>query len=812
MRRFRAWWGKGCFALAGSAFGWAWASAPALAQHVGFRELTGPGIPIEEDRRTYDGLQDRLASGMTPGETAWRDAPEEIQQLIQAVDAIMQADLMYATRLLGPLATSNGPTAGLARALWEALLLDRGDYKTLLEHSEQESYLVEALAAGPSPAVTLAGQPEGRIGVGPRGQLSVSASSGPWRGILWLDTGASYTVLSDSLASALEVVFPSTVEIPISTSTGREVPARVGILPQLRIGAAEFRNHRVLVFPNEALRMRDSRGDLGTLHGILGWNAIRWMRLDIDVATGVYAARPSDVAGAWGHGPSNGEGRLTWMGFPLVRLTSTTGQPLLFGLDTGSWNTSLTEHGREALDLPVARTDTVEVTGVGGTRSVPTPLIDQVALVLGKTEVILDEVRLEEDSGADRVVFFEADGVLGADVLRGSTVVLDPPRGLFEIRPRDRGEAVVFLVRHAETATDSSTATDPPLSATGQIRAAELADMLADAQLTSIHSTPYRRTRQTAAEVAERAFLPIVLYTPGDSASMAELGRRLRAPGQHLVVGHSNTIPALVAGMGGDPAAPIGEREYDRLYLMTGVAGDAPTSSLLRYGAPSGEGGRAHPPAGIPDPGAVREGVRAFVMRLRGDSVGTARYETRATGSGWRLAETTLLPEVGVDAVYETTVGLDLGPRSFRGTGTMFGEQVDIDVQFDGRRAVGRAQVPQPGGAPLLEIDTPYPPGTLERTSTFFLLSALPLADDVVLGMRWLNTYTGAVEQLSAVVTGRETVAVPAGEFEAFRVELRGGTPSQVVWISTTSPRELVRIEVVGQPWTYELVALESIR
>ena len=56
--------------------------------------------------------------------------------------------------------------------------------------------------------------------------------------------------------------------------------------------------------------------------------------------------------------------------------------------------------------------------------------------------------------------------------------------------------------------------------------------------------------------------------------------------GNHLVVGHSNTPPMLVEALGGAPGGPIGEDEYDRLYVVT-LAPDGPVhTALLRIPDP----------------------------------------------------------------------------------------------------------------------------------------------------------------------------------------------------------------------------------
>jgi probable phosphoglycerate mutase len=153
---------------------------------------------------------------------------------------------------------------------------------------------------------------------------------------------------------------------------------------------------------------------------------------------------------------------------------------------------------------------------------------------------------------------------------------------------------IVFLVRHAERADDAPgdpamamdprLAQDPPLSEAGQLRAALLARMLRDAGITHVHSTDYRRTRETAAPTAEAVHVELEIY---DSSEPESFARTLRTTGgRHLVVGHSNTLPTLVEALGGDPGPPIESLEYDRLYVVTLGEGQVRTI-LLRYGEPS---------------------------------------------------------------------------------------------------------------------------------------------------------------------------------------------------------------------------------
>ena len=75
-------------------------------------------------------------------------------------------------------------------------------------------------------------------------------------------------------------------------------------------------------------------------------------------------------------------------------------------------------------------------------------------------------------------------------------------------------------------------------------------------------------------------------YDPRDQAAMEAFLSRIRSPGRHVVVGHSNTTPALVERLGGDALSPIEELEYDRIYVVVLGPDGTVTSSLLRFGAP----------------------------------------------------------------------------------------------------------------------------------------------------------------------------------------------------------------------------------
>lgn len=146
-------------------------------------------------------------------------------------------------------------------------------------------------------------------------------------------------------------------------------------------------------------------------------------------------------------------------------------------------------------------------------------------------------------------------------------------------------EAVIYLVRHAETTGEAGG--DPPLSAAGIARAAAWAATLADAGVTRVYTTPYRRTTSTAEAVAYDLGVQVETYDPRDPAALLAT---VKQGGRFLVVGHSNTVPALVEALGGAPGRPIREDEHDRLYVVVLGGGHATTALLRQPPMPAGGG------------------------------------------------------------------------------------------------------------------------------------------------------------------------------------------------------------------------------
>ncbi len=127
--------------------------------------------------------------------------------------------------------------------------------------------------------------------------------------------------------------------------------------------------------------------------------------------------------------------------------------------------------------------------------------------------------------------------------------------------------AALYLVRHAEKATDS-TDPDVPLSDAGKVTANALTAWFAERELDAIYTTHLRRTQQTAAPLAAARDLDIRVLPASDSARLLARLKTAHCGERVLVVGHSNTVPEIAAAFGAE-AFEIGESEFGWIYSRT---------------------------------------------------------------------------------------------------------------------------------------------------------------------------------------------------------------------------------------------------
>lgn len=156
--------------------------------------------------------------------------------------------------------------------------------------------------------------------------------------------------------------------------------------------------------------------------------------------------------------------------------------------------------------------------------------------------------------------------------------------------PRPRaGDTVVLVVRHAEKAGPSG---DVPLSPAGEARAQALVAIGREAGVSAIITTQFQRTRQTGAPLAAAlGITPEVVDVKGGvpehAQGIAQAIRTRFAGRTILVVGHSNTVPAIVNALGGPKLPDICDDMYDDLFTVILSPDGGARVVHTRYGAAS---------------------------------------------------------------------------------------------------------------------------------------------------------------------------------------------------------------------------------
>jgi len=146
-----------------------------------------------------------------------------------------------------------------------------------------------------------------------------------------------------------------------------------------------------------------------------------------------------------------------------------------------------------------------------------------------------------------------------------------------------RPVTTVILVRHAEKVIDPNNS-DPDLSPAGQARAQEIVRIFSDAGINAIYATQYKRTQQTVKPLADKLGLPV---NQVNSKSTADLLAQIRSQNSGQVVfiaGHNNTVPEIIAALGGPTFPTIPETEFDNLYLVTVYRTGKAKVVKLKYG------------------------------------------------------------------------------------------------------------------------------------------------------------------------------------------------------------------------------------
>jgi phosphohistidine phosphatase SixA len=132
----------------------------------------------------------------------------------------------------------------------------------------------------------------------------------------------------------------------------------------------------------------------------------------------------------------------------------------------------------------------------------------------------------------------------------------------------EQPEPAFYVMRHLQKGTGE----DPGLTEQGRSCAARGAELLADSGIRAIFASRTRRAQETAAPTASRLGVALAAYDPRDTPGLVA---QVRAQaGSVLVVGHSNTVPEIVEGLGGARPADLSEDRYGEVWRVARPSGE----------------------------------------------------------------------------------------------------------------------------------------------------------------------------------------------------------------------------------------------
>ena len=381
-----------------------------------------------------------------PADAVLAARTESEKEFAEALDNLMAGDIETAERRLGTLRqTANDSIirAG-SRVVYTATLQYQekwGRLSELKKETPQRSFLhdrasielwADAFSNIPPKKFTFrSSQSRVLMSMSAVGTPLVPVKIGGKEYNFWLDTGSSLTMLSSDVAHDLNIqpLVPDTLEIV--TSTGR-VKAQPILVAQLQLGPLVVDNAPAMIVDETMMQMREPESIMIAkqvkIDGIIGFDIIRHLDLELDYGESVIKLRNPATSR-----PEN-DRNMFWVGLPVIRMSSTDGLPLHFGLDTGAQVTFVTETLLDKLQVSPARVESRRVGGLGGEVSMRSPVMPDVRVMVRGYPLIFRGAAVRAPVYQ---VLASLDGVLGGDIWNSGVVRIDMTNGVFAIkRPR----------------------------------------------------------------------------------------------------------------------------------------------------------------------------------------------------------------------------------------------------------------------------------------------------------------------------------------------------------------------------------------
>ena len=238
----------------------------------------------------------------------------------------------------------------------------------------------------------------------------------------------------------------------------------------------------------------------------------------------------------------------------------------------------------------------------------------------------------------------------------------------------------------------------------------------------------------------------------------------------------------------------------DATKIYDGLKGIAPTRIVDVEGKPIEPSALTVAAQSLPvDIAKLVARTDSFTILVQGNPFGFQKSTLTKTADGYLYVEES---QIGPIMSQKTEVALSgTGEtRTVAQSGKVQGQDMKIDVTVADGRAKGSATTPGPQGMKTVQVDTEVPAGIVDDNGVTALIPALPWAAGASWSFPVLASGDGTVKTYTLEVTGTESVTVPAGSFETYKVSMSGGQQPVTLFITTEAPHRVVKITVAGAP------------
>lgn len=232
-----------------------------------------------------------------------------------------------------------------------------------------------------------------------------------------VDSGAMLTTISQSVAEKCGISLHD-FSVKPKNAFNEEIAVDQATIASLDLGGLHIENKKCMVLPDEMFDFKS----IGTINGTIGWEIIHKMKWSFDFSKKQILLEKSI--------PTAKEKNLTCDFFPMVRI-SINNREIVSGLDTGANQTILGKCLRRTVHPSGKAKHILAV--AGEVRETEMDVVDSLELCLGGQTLLLESVHLRSTLDFPKPHLFTLPCLLGIDLVKNSTLVIDFPNRVVEI-------------------------------------------------------------------------------------------------------------------------------------------------------------------------------------------------------------------------------------------------------------------------------------------------------------------------------------------------------------------------------------------